>query len=140
MNTRSSHTIAEPEVLPPPTSTPAIDPGIREELLAQADERGQVTVHCRFSTPWGTRLRVWPGTYLICRTTGHRSALLHAEGISWYPAWMPVPAGTISFTLVFAPLPDGCTVFDLIEEIPEPGGFMVSGMVRNGSDLYDVEV
>ncbi|MPN29566.1 hypothetical protein SDC9_177019 [bioreactor metagenome] len=42
------------------------------------------------------------------------------------------------FTLVFSGLPDECTTFDLIEEIPEEGGFFVPNIKRNGTDVYRV--
>jgi hypothetical protein len=140
MNTPQSHTVAEPEVLPVPTEMEPLGPALREELLAQVDERGQVTVHCHHHSAWETRLRIWQSTYLVCRQTRHRSSLVHAEGIPFMPTWMSAVACTTTFTLVFTPLPDGCTSFDLLEEIPESGGFHVPGIRRNGRDLYDVLV
>ncbi|MBL7963344.1 MAG: hypothetical protein JNM31_05795 [Flavobacteriales bacterium] len=133
----SDPAISEPEVL----VAPAVDPALREALLTQVEERGQVTVHCRISTDEGDMVRIWPHTYLVCKRTRHRSELLHAEGIPFAPHWMPVlPGHTATFTLVFAALPDECMAFDLVEEIPEPGGFHVAGIPRNGRDLYNVEL
>ncbi len=140
MITPYAHTIFETEVLPVPTKTEPVDPAIREELLAQVDERGQVTIRCHIRTVWGTSARIWPSTYLVCQRTGHRSSMIHAEGITCVPVWMPVPPGTTTFILVFEPLPDECAVFSLVEEIPEPGGFHVPSIPRNGRDLYDVDV
>jgi hypothetical protein len=37
-------------------------------------------------------------------------------------------------------LPKKCTVFDLIEEIPEPGGFYIPNIQRNNSDVYHLEI
>jgi hypothetical protein len=86
-------------------------------------------------------VRIWPSTFLVCRTTGHRSALVHAEGIPYAPLWQPVPpGGRIAFTLLFAPLPDHCILFDLVEEISDPGGFFCPAILRNGMDVYRVEV
>ena len=44
------------------------------------------------------------------------------------------------FTLVFTGLPKDCERFDLKEEIPEEGGFFVSDIRRNGTDVYSVKV
>jgi hypothetical protein len=140
MNPPYSDTILEAEVLPAPLKECPVDPLLHEELLAQVDEQGQVTIRCHIRTAWGTCVRIWPSTYLVCRRTGHRSSMIHAEGITFFPAWMPVPTGTTTFILVFEPLSDECAVFSLVEEIPEPGGFHVPSIMRNGRDLYDVEV
>lgn len=138
MNTPYFHTITETEVLPAPMVVPSVDPAIREQLLEQVDECGQVTVRCHLHTDCATMLRIWTNTYLVCRQTGHRSRMIYADGITYMPAWMPVPAGTTTFILVFETLPDKCEVFDLLEDIPETGGFHVPGVLRNGRDMYDV--
>lgn len=127
--------IAEP--LAPVTVEP-VEPALREELLADVDERGQVTVRCRIDH--GGFVRIWRSTYLVCRSTGHRSELLHADGITLAPMWMAVPPGGLFFTLVFSPLPPECGVFDLIEEVDGPGGFAVYGIGRNARDLYHVDL
>jgi len=124
----------------PPRFEP-LDPALKQELLTHIDDRGQVTVHCRFASPEFHLIRIWRSTFLICRQTGNRSELLHAEGIVLAPQWMPVPSGEVFvFTLVFAPLPQACAVFDLVELIPQPGGFHVPDIRRNERDLYDVEI
>lgn len=111
------------------------------DLAVAVDEQGQVTVHCHFAAGLADAIRIWPSTFLICRLTGHRSQLLFAEGIPLAPEWLPVPAGReICFTLLFAGLPRECVLFDLVEEIPEPGGFSANGILRNGMDVYRVEV
>lgn len=111
------------------------------DLAAEVEEHGQITVHCHFAAGLADAIRIWPSTFLICRLTGHRSQLLFAEGIPLAPEWLPVPAGReICFTLLFAGLPRECVLFDLVEEIPEPGGFSANGILRNGMDVYRVEV
>lgn len=135
MNVQDTVEIAEP--LTPVTVEP-VEPALREELLSAVDERGQVTVRCRIDH--GGHVRIWRSTYLVCRSSGHRSELLHADGITLAPMWMPVPAGGLFFTLVFSPLPPECGVFDLIEEVDGPGGFAVYGIGRNARDLYHVEL
>jgi hypothetical protein len=110
-------------------------------LMAAVEERGQVTVHCTLESGEGDCIRVWPSTYLVCRHSGHRSRLLHAEGIPLAPTWMPVAAGrSAQFTLLFEGLPQHCVLFDLVEEIPEPGGFHATSILRNGMDVYRVEL
>ena len=124
-----------------PTVVEPLEPALKQELLTHIDERGQVTVRCSFASPQFNLIRIWKSTFLICRQTGHRSELLHAEGISLAPLWTPVAPGEFFwFTLVFAPLPKACAVFDLAEVIPQPGGFHVPGIGRNGRDLYEVGV
>jgi hypothetical protein len=89
----------------------------------------QVTVHCSYQTIPPSWIRIWKTTYLIDKATGHRSPLLTQVGISLYPHKTPVKTR-----------PPDCKVFDLIEEIAEPGGFEVFGIQRNKSDVYRVEI
>lgn len=105
-------------------------------------EQGHVYVHCRFRNgPMETLIRIWSSTVLIDRSSGSRSSLIHAEQISIAPAWTPVaPNREFRFLLIFQALPAGCTVFDMLEDIPETGGFHVSGIIRNESDIYHVEL
>jgi hypothetical protein len=125
----------------PPARAVPLDPALREELLVDVDEEGQVTVHCLFEASLGDAIRIWPTTYLVCQRTGHRSRLIHAEGISYAPVWtFLAPGQRILFTLLFEPLPRGCAVFDLVEDIADEGAFLSSGIVRNGMDVYRVRV
>jgi hypothetical protein len=72
---------------------------------------------------------------------GDRSTLHHAENITIAPTWTWVSAGKIfRFTLIFAPLPKSCDFFDLLEDIPEAGGFFVQNIKRNKSDVYHVVI
>ena len=105
-------------------------------------EQGHVYVHCRFRNgPMETLIRIWSSTVLIDRSSGSRSPLVHAEQISIAPVWTPVPPNReFRFLLIFQALPAGCTVFDMLEDIPETGGFHVSGILRNESDIYHVEL
>ena len=131
--------------------TPASEPPLLVETvpakeieaitLADPEERGQVTVHCSFVPGLADAIRIWPTTYLVCRRTGQRSQLLHAEGIPLAPTWKAVRAGNATaFILLFAALPRECDLFDLVEEIADPGGFHVSGIARNTMDVYRVAV
>ena len=124
-----------------PTVVEPIEPALKEELLTNLDERGQVTVRCRFDSADFNLIRNWRSTYLVCYDSGHRSELLHADGIAIAPQWMPVlPGAAAVFTLVFAPLPKECSAFDLVEDIPQAGGFHVAGIRRNRRDMYEVAV
>lgn len=110
----------------------------------QPDEEAQVIVHCSLKTEAGsgdTLIRIWQTTFLVDKTTHTKSKLLHAENISVYPQWTLVQGGgTANFTLYFSPLPKSCKVFDLIEEIPENGGFEKHGIARNKADVYHVRL
>lgn len=118
-----------------PTETP-------DETSFMPEEEAQVTVHCSFtSTMSGEQIRIWKTTWLTDRDSTHRSRLLHAENITLYPEWTPVEQGTtLRFTLIFSALPKGCTAFDLIEIIPQPGAFHIRNIKRNKSDVYRVVI
>lgn len=138
------HHPASQPTLEVPTAPPPVrplDPELRAALLTDVEEQGQITVHCTLRSEWADMVRIWPSTYLICSTTGQRSRLLHAEGITYAPLWQPLPPGSVlHFTLVFEPLPKHCILFDLVEEIPDPGGFHCPSILRNTMDLYHVEL
>ncbi len=114
----------------------------KERLLSDTEEQGQVIVHCKLEDDFGgTYARIWPTTYLIDTSSNHQSRLLYGEGITIYPVWTEVPAGTtLSFTLIFSPLPKSCVAFDLFEQIPESGGFHVRDIKRNSTDVYHVDL
>ncbi len=44
-----------------------LDPGLFEEAKAYPDLEQQMIVYCEFNPSyfWGSRLRIWPTTYLI---------------------------------------------------------------------------
>lgn len=115
-----------------------IDEQIIEELLSDVNNEAQVTVHCRY--PRRGVVRIWKSTYLVPHNSAERSKLLHHENISLYPKWTEVESNGLNFTLIFSRLPKDCAVFDLIESIPEPGGFIVKNIKRNKSDVYFVEI
>jgi hypothetical protein len=106
--------------------------------LEETEEQGIVIVHCRFEGEGA--IRIWRSTILLDQASNHQSRLLHAENISLYPKWTPVSAGGHSFTLYFEGLPGTCKVFDLMEVIPQDGGFFIQGIVRNEADVYRVEI
>ncbi|MBC6491495.1 hypothetical protein ACFSQD_12975 [Flavihumibacter stibioxidans] len=126
------------------TTSPVIEltEDVKQDLLADAEETGQVIVHGRFTCRASWELvRVWKTTYLIDRSSGHRSQLLFAENICMAPMWTALEMGeTLRFTLIFEALPRGCNVFDFAEIIPEPGGFLVENIRRNRQDIYTIDL
>ena len=128
-----SHTLApEKEILIGVDALAAIDPEILEDSY--------VYVHCEFPIPSpGFLIRIWKTTVLQDCHSSARSSLIHAENISYAPQWTQVPdRGTYTFLLIFSSLPKSCTLFDLIEDIPQPGGFLVKNIARNKTDVYRI--
>jgi hypothetical protein len=110
----------------------AIDPEILDD--------SNVYVHCSFPIPSpGFLIRIWKTTFLKDCHSAAQSQLIYAENISYAPQWTLVPnTGTFSFLLIFSALPKSCTLFDLVEEIPQPGGFVVKSIPRNKTDVYRI--
>ncbi len=118
-----------------------ISPEILQELKAQVHEQGQVVVHCIQEINVPTLIRIWPTTYLYDQHSDHRSDLVHAVNISYFPEWKAVGYGEHSFTLIFSGLPKSCIVFDLIEHCDnESGAFKVMSITRTSSDVYYVRI
>jgi hypothetical protein len=111
---------------------------IRPDLLNEA----YVYVHCHVPpVVHELFIRIWKTTFLIDQATGTRSALIHAENITFAPVWTFVPANQgYSFLLIFEGLAKSCRIFNLVEDIPQPGGFDVRGIHRNTRDVYHVQV
>ncbi len=107
----------------------------------EAAEESQVVVHCTFvSGEYEQAIRVWKSTYLLDRGSEHRSELVSAFNVSMYPAWTLVRGGhSLQFTLIFTGLPKSCKAFDLIEIIPQPGGFVERNIPRNEKDVYRIQ-
>jgi hypothetical protein len=103
-------------------------------------EESFVYVHCSLPyTEPGMLVRIWKTTYLHDRDSPAKAELVHVENISYAPQWTLVGnASTYSFLLIFTALPKSCTRFDLVEEISQPGGFHVSNISRNKTDVYRV--
>ena len=108
-------------------------PPVRTRKRQDHEDEGQVTIHMR--TRWGGGVRIWPSIKLRCRTTGTESKFIHAVGLSPFPTWTRVEPGG-AYTLLFEALPSSCRAFDLIEDIPQPGGLIVEDIARNGKDVY----
>jgi hypothetical protein len=126
--------------------TPNVKPEIGTEVLTSIDPNSltdsYVYVHCHYQNEYDEMfIRVWRSTFLIDRTSDSRAQLVHAENISYAPEWTFIPGKQLyTFLLIFSALPKDCKVFDLVEDIPQAGGFHVSGIARNGQDVYHVTI
>lgn len=115
---------------------PRFAPEITFEVSSDVLEERTTIVHCILLED--SFIRIWPTTYLV-QDDGVRKPMIQAFNIVSYPNWKLVPAGH-RFTLVFEGLDKGCSVFELVEDIPEPGGFRSGPLQRNSSDVYSLEV
>jgi hypothetical protein len=121
-------------------------PKVDVETLTRIDpatlEDSFVYVHCYFhNTSKDMLIRIWKTTFLLDKSSGSRSQLVHAENISIAPVWTQIPnQGTYSFLLIFNGLPKSCQLFDLVEDIPQPGGFFFQDIARNETDVYHVNI
>jgi len=111
---------------------------ISPKLLTEIEEESQVIVHCHMDcTEFADAARIWPSTFLIDNATGIRYPMVYKENITLYPNWTHIPEGSsLNFTLFFKGLPKSCKSFDLIEVIPQPGGFECKKIPRNKDDVY----
>jgi hypothetical protein len=108
------------------------------KTLVETNER-QTIVHCKHFLNAGDGIRIWKSTFLIEKPSGTKRKLMHAENITMHPTWTVADkAGKYNFSLYFEGLSKSCTGFDLVEIIPQPGGFIVSDITRNNSDVYNV--
>jgi hypothetical protein len=129
-------------VIEPVKVKPAIDLDTLVALNPALANDSYVYVHCNFRNRWrGMLIRIWSTTYLIDQATGAKSRLVHAENITLAPVWTMVPdRRDYSFLLIFEALPQSCKVFELLEDIPQAGGFHVGAILRNPSDVYHVDL
>lgn len=125
---------------------PVVKPEISTDVLTSIDPDSltdaYIYVHCHYQNEYDEMfIRVWRSTFLVDRDSGSRAKLVHAENISYAPIWTYIPGKQMyTFLLIFSTLPKDCTVFDLIEDIPQAGGFHVSGIARNEQDVYHVTI
>ena len=119
-----------------------IEKELREYFQTKIQEQSKVIVQCSFTGGiFNSKIRIWPSTFLYAKNSNHKSELLHAENITLHPTWRSVEYGqTINFTLIFSALPKDCIQFDMIENIPESGGFAIMDIERNNTDVYFIEI
>ena len=121
-------------------------PKVDVETLASIDpalmEDSFVYVHCHFeNTAEDMLIRIWSTTFLVDRDSTTRLQLVHAENISYAPQWTMIPKkGDFTFLLIFGCLPKGCLLFDMVEEIAQPGGFHIKNIKRNETDVYHIDL
>ena len=119
-----------------------IDP----EVLTEIEEEAQVVVHCSFYNDPSVYIgeigvRVWKETFIIDEQTGIQNKMVNAFGIVYQPNWYFIkPGETKRFTMIFDALPKTCVSFTLAEIIPQSGAFVVKGIKRNNSDIYNVKL
>jgi hypothetical protein len=132
--------------LPPPAAPGKVQPEVEVDVLTSLEgevlEDSYVYVHCNFDNPGSnTLIRIWKTTFLTDTVSHARSSLVHVENISLAPQWTLIPDGaSFSFLLIFTGLPKSCRQFDLKEEIPQPGGFLVTNIQRNETDVYHITI
>jgi hypothetical protein len=125
---------------------PLVKPLVESEVMASIDsstlEDSHVYVHFYVDDPEDEMLiRIWQTTFLIDRSSGAKSGLMHAENITIAPLWTMIPGGKpFRFLLIFSSLPKSCTKFDFVEEISQPGGFFFTNIIRNESDVYHITI
>ena len=121
---------------------PKIDTEILASIQPTSLEEGCIYVHCRCGMHGEDMLvRIWKTTFLVDHHGSGKAQLLHAENITIAPQWMALPKGTShNFLLVFPSLPKSCKQFDLIEQIPQPGGFEIRNINRNENDVYHIDI
>lgn len=120
--------------------TPEVE--VLTETQTDVQQESHVYVHCYFNNTFKDMLiRIWRTTFLVDNVSGSRSQLVHVENISYAPEWTLIPDNKLfRFLLIFEALPKGCVSFDLIEEIPQPGGFHVQSISRNKTDVYHIDI
>lgn len=112
---------------------------VEEEVKTLEEKERQTIVHCKHYLNMGDGIRIWRTTFLVEKPTGIKRKLIHAENITMHPTWTVADKnGNYHFTLYFEGLSKSCTEFDLVEEIPQPGGFVVGNIPRNNQDVYRV--
>jgi len=126
----------------PAKTKPVVDLDVLEAISPAAQQDGYVYVHCHFQNEWQDALiRIWKTTFLVDRGSAAKSPLIHAENISLAPVWTMIADQQIhTFLLIFEALPKSCKLFDLVEEISQPGGFHVADIHRNPSDVYHIDL
>jgi hypothetical protein len=128
--------------LPSNKAKPVVDPDTQFAQWPGLLNEAYTYIHCH--VPVSTQemlIRIWKTTFLTDQVTGFRAGLVHAENITYAPIWTPVPVNQdYMFLLIFEGLPKSCRIFDLVEEIPQPGGFFVGSIYRNSHDIYHVNV
>jgi len=127
---------------PPVKAKPEVDTDVLYAIHPELLHDAYIYAHLHVPrTSEEVLIRIWRSTSLIDRTSGLKSGLVHAENITFAPIWTIVPRHfNYTFLLIFNTLPKSSHVFDLVEEISQPGGFFIPGINRNESDVYHLDL
>lgn len=119
-------------------NTSVLVPNILKSKLDASVKEGQTTIHCTVQTP--ASLSIWQNIRL--RTSnGKYYKLTDVFKVSLYPKWIHIGTiGTYQFTLIFEPLDNAVTQFDMIENNPELGGVKMYRIKRNQRDVYNLKL
>ena len=114
-----------------------------ESLLANAQELGQVIIHCLHygcSSECGKtlkcELKLNPNVQLIPTNGSRPSKLIQTYNINLPPGRTFKNSYGTEFTLIFTGLPKNCTEFDFIEPDEGGKGWEAKNIKRNKTDLY----
>jgi hypothetical protein len=114
-----------------------------ESLLANAQEQGQVIMHCMHygcSSECGKtlkcELKLNPNVQLIPTNGSRPSKLIQTYNINLPPGRTFKNSYGTEFTLIFTGLPKNCTEFDFIEPDEGGKGWEAKNIKRNKTDVY----
>lgn len=111
------------------------------ESLSKIEEEGQITIILNFKSVYPMSQRFWPSIELRSQVNGERAKLIQTLGLNPFPQWTHCAAGKqYQFCLIFESLSKEVTIFSIIEEIPEPGGYFEPNILRNKSDVYRISM
>jgi hypothetical protein len=127
-----SNTLSHPEIVELPAE-------LLETLLQIQDQR-QITVVVTVGVNPETHYqRIWPNIEIRSEVNAERAKLIQVIGLQPFPNWTMIPAGVQKqFCLIFETLSSDVSRFSIVEDIPENGGFLETGIVRNKSDVYRI--
>lgn len=128
--------------IPPVIAKPTVDTDVLFSIHPELLNDSYMYVHGHVKhTAQEMLIRIWQTTFLIGKACDGKANLVHAENITYAPVWTLVPRNyEYVFLLIFTGLPKSCRSFDLVEEIPQPGGFFVSNIGRNETDVYHIDL
>ncbi len=127
---------------PPVKAKPSVDTDILFSIHPELLNDSYIYIHTHVKQmPEELLIRIWKSTFLIGKNVPCRSALIHAENITYAPVWTIVPKNfPYHFLLIFGGLQKDCSVFDVVEQIPEPRGFYFGNVQRNETDVYHLDL
>ncbi len=127
-----SNTLTTPEIIELPAEL--------WDTLMQLQDQRQITVVVTVGVNPETHYqRIWPNIELRSEVNAESAKLVQVIGLNPFPNWTKIPAGVQKqFCLIFESLSSNVSRFSIVEDIPENGGFLETGIVRNKSDVYRI--